>query len=112
MHKTLVIRNHSAPFLSGFISGDSTTHQLLYINLMFCKAVDDQKEVRVVFCDISKALDRVWHSGFLFKQAAIRGLGKLLLWFTLLSLDVHKGVVVIGRVSDWATFFAVVPLRK
>ena len=31
---------------------------------MFCEAVDNWKEVRVVFCDISKAFDRVWHKGF------------------------------------------------
>ena len=27
----------------------------------FCEAVDNGKEVRVVFLDITKAFDRVWH---------------------------------------------------
>jgi hypothetical protein len=33
----------------------------------FGKALDEGKEIRVVFCDISKAFDRVWHIGFLKK---------------------------------------------
>ena len=51
------------PFQSGFIQGDSTTFQLLHTYHSFLEAVDGGKEVRVVFCDISKALDRVWHKG-------------------------------------------------
>ena len=31
----------------------------------FCQALDAGKEVRAVFCDISKAFDRVWHAGLL-----------------------------------------------
>ena len=63
--------NLLTPLQSGFISGDSTTNHLLNIYHMFCEAVDNGKEVCVVFCDISKAFDRVWHKGLLFKLAAI-----------------------------------------
>ena len=35
---------------------------------MFCKALDDGKKVRAVFCDINKAFDRVWYKGILFKR--------------------------------------------
>ena len=52
-------------FQSGFIPGDFTTNQLLHIYHTFYEAVDNGKEVRVVFCDISKAFDRVWHKGLL-----------------------------------------------
>ena len=62
VHKELYnyINEHRllTPFQSGFVPGDSTTFQLLHIYHMFCKAVDSGKEVRVVFCDISKAFDR------------------------------------------------------
>jgi hypothetical protein len=35
---------------------------------MFSKALDEVgKEIRVIFFDISKAFDRVWHRGLLFK---------------------------------------------
>ena len=43
------------PFQSGFVPGDSTTFQRLHTYHAFCEAVDAGKEVRVVFCDISKA---------------------------------------------------------
>ena len=46
---------------------DSTVNQLTYIYYTFCKALDEGKEVRAIFCDISKAFDRVWHKGLLFK---------------------------------------------
>ena len=35
--------------------------------MYFGKALDEGKEVRAIFCDISKAFDRVWHKGLLFK---------------------------------------------
>ena len=41
---------------SDFISGDSTVNQLVDIYNSFCKALDEGKEVRAIFCDISKAL--------------------------------------------------------
>ena len=51
--------NVLTPFQSGFTPGDSTTNQLLHTYHTFCEAVDNGKEVRVVFYDISKAFDRV-----------------------------------------------------
>ena len=48
---------------SGFIPGDSTIKQMKFLYYTFCQALDSGEEVRAVFCDISKAFDRVWHSG-------------------------------------------------
>ena len=42
---------------SGFISRDNTVNQLVDIYNSFCKALDECKEVRAIFCDISKAFD-------------------------------------------------------
>ena len=42
---------------TGFILGDSTVNQLTYLYHTFCEALDAEKEVRAVFCDISKAFD-------------------------------------------------------
>ena len=39
---------------SGVTPGDSAVNQLLYITNEFGRALDEGKEVRVVFCDISK----------------------------------------------------------
>ena len=53
------------PFRSGFIQGGSTTYQLIKVYASFCEAVDNGKEVRVVFLDFTKAFDRVLHRGLL-----------------------------------------------
>ena len=44
---------------SGFVLGDSTVNQLIDICNTFCKALDEGKEVRAIFCDIRKAFDSV-----------------------------------------------------
>ena len=67
-----------SPLQSGFISGDSTTNQLTYLYNFLTQALDSEKEVRVVFCDISKAFDRVWHKGLLLKLEAAGISGNLL----------------------------------
>ena len=59
-------------YQSGFTPGDSTVNQLIYLYNMFCAAVDDGKEVRVVFCDISKAFDRVWAKGLLLNGEKVK----------------------------------------
>ena len=71
-----------SPLQSGFIPGDSTTNQLTFLYNSFCQALDSGKEVRVVFCDVSKAFDRVWHKGLLCKLRAAGVSGNLLSWFS------------------------------
>ncbi len=46
---------------SGFIPGHSTVTHLVEMYDIFCKAVSQGKEIRVVFCDVSRAFDRVWN---------------------------------------------------
>ena len=67
---------------SGLVPGDSTVNQLADIYNTFCKALDEGKEVRAIFCDISKAFDRAWHKGRLFKLESVGIGGSLLNWFT------------------------------
>jgi hypothetical protein len=52
---------------SGFLPGTLTVTQLIEIYDQFCKAVSAGKDIRVVFLDISKAFDRVWHEGLIHK---------------------------------------------
>ena len=54
---------------SSFRSGDSCVHQLLSITHEIYKSFDANPslEVRGVFFDISKAFDRVWYYGLLYK---------------------------------------------
>ena len=94
---------------SGFIPGDSTVNQLLYLYHHFCEAVDLQKEVRVVFCDITKAFDRVYHPGLLFKLRNAGIEGPLLSWFADYLDHRQQRVVVQGGTSPWSRVRAGVP---
>ena len=60
---------------SGFKSGDSCMNQLLAITHEIYKSFDASINVRAVFLDISKAFDKVWHKGLLYKlrQNSISG---------------------------------------
>ena len=94
---------------SGFVPGDSTVNQLVDIYNTFCKALDEGLEVRAVFCDISKAFDRIWHKGLLFKlkRAGINGL--LLDWLTDYLTIRKQKVVIPGGTSDLEFVKAGVP---
>ena len=63
---------------SGFIPGDSTVNQLLAICDKLYKCVDDGDEMISVFLDLTKAFDRVWHKGLIYKLENIGICGKLL----------------------------------
>ena len=52
---------------SGFKPGDSYTNQLLSITHYIYKSFDDGHEIRSVFLDMSKAFDKVWYKGLIFK---------------------------------------------
>ena len=97
------------PLQSGFVQGDSTTYQLLHTYHTFCEAVDNGKEVRVVFCDISKAFDRVWHKGLLHKMSGIGCSDNVLKWFASYLSGRRQRVVLNGQASDWTQVLAGVP---
>ena len=90
---------------SGFRPNDSTVNQLAYMYHEFCKALDDKKDVRIVFCDISKAFDRVWHQGLSFKLRKLGINGDLLRWFDNYLTERKQRVVIRGQFSDWETLW-------
>ena len=67
LHNYILTHKLISPVQSGFTPNDSAVFQLIDLYDAFAKAIDDGKEIRVIFCDISKAFDRVWHEGLLFK---------------------------------------------
>ena len=94
---------------SGFTPGDGTTYQLIYLYHNFCEAIDQGKEVRVVFCDISKAFDKVWHSGLLFKLHKNGIRGDLLEFLGNYLNDRKQRVTIEGHSSPWGIIRAGVP---
>ena len=94
---------------SGFVLGDSTVNQLVDIYSTFCKALYDGKEVRAIFCDVSKAFDRVWHKGLLYKLK-INGIDDTLLqWLASYLSNRKQRVVIPGACSEWVAITTGVP---
>ena len=50
----------------GFLPNNSTSFQLIDIYHHICQAIDNNQFACMVFCDVSKAFDRVWHKGLIF----------------------------------------------
>ena len=88
---------------------DSTKYQLTDIYISFREAVDSGKEVRIVFCDKSKAFDRVGHTGLLYKLQCIGISGRLLDWFRNYLADRKQRVVINGSTSEFKLVESGVP---
>ena len=86
---------------SGFLPGSSTVTQLLEMYNQFYSAIDEGKDVRIVYLDISKAFDRVWHKGLLLKLHKFGIGGNLLKWFSDYLSNYFQRVVINGQCSDW-----------
>ena len=96
MHNFLLEKNVITPFQPGFVSGDSTVNQLVDLHNTFSRALDECKEVRVVFCGISKAFDRVWHKGLIAKLKHYGISGGLLSWFESYLSNRFQRVILPG----------------
>ena len=94
---------------SGFRPGSSTVTQLLELYNSFCAAVEANKEIRIVFLDISKAFDRVWHQGLIYKLKKWGISGQVLDWLSDYLKDRFQRVVVNGQKSEWNHITAGVP---
>ena len=96
-------------YQSGFQTGKSAVTQMLELYHKFCSAVDQKKEIRVVFLDIRKAFDKVWHGGILYKLSLCGIKGNLLKWFGSYLEDRLQCVVINGQFSNWAKLNSGVP---
>ena len=101
--------NLLSPNQSGFRPGDSCISQLVSIIHNIYKSFDDGLEVRGVFLDISKAFDKVWHEGLIFKLKQNGMSGNLINLLTDFLSNRKQRVVLNGQYSSWANVNAGVP---
>ena len=63
------------------------------------KSLNSVNDVAMVFLDISKAFDKVWHKGLLYKLRLIGVSGSLLKWFENYLSNRNQRVVLNGQES-------------
>ena len=96
---------------SRFRPGDSCVHQLLSITYDIYKSLDANPsfEVRGIFLDMSKAFERIWHEGLLFKLKRLGLSGKYYGLINSFHRNRHQKVVFNGQSSKWSSINAGVP---
>ena len=104
VENNLISRNQS-----GFRPGDSTITQLLAITDEIFRSFETLDETRAVFLDISKAFDKVWHEGLIFKLKQNGIQGDLLRLFQNFLSDRSQRVVLNGKESAWEMIYSGVP---
>ena len=94
---------------SVFKPGDSCINILLPITHEIYKSFEDDLDVRSVFLDISKAFDKVWYKGLIYKLKQIGISGNLLDTITDFLNSRKQRVVLNGQFSSWTSTEAGVP---
>ena len=99
------------PNQSGFQPSDSCINQLIAITHEMFEAFDcnPSLEVRSVFLDISKAFDKVWREGLIYKTKSMGISGELLNLLENYLSDRYQRVVLNGQTSSWTPVLAGVP---
>lgn len=96
-------------YQSGFLPKHSTVHQLLEIYNSILNVLENKEIICFVFCDFSKAFDKVWHRGLLHKMNSYGIKGNLLNWFKSYLLDRKQRVVIKNSESSLSNVSAGVP---
>ena len=95
--------NLLCPNQSGFRPSDSCENQLLSILHEIYKSFgcNPPKDVRGIFLDLSKAFDRVWHDGLIYKINRIVITGNSLNLIESFLSNRFQRVVLNGQSSSW-----------
>ena len=94
---------------AGFKKNEGTINQLLYLNHTIYNNLNNGKDTAMIFLDASKAFDRIWHKGLLWKLKKIGVCDNLCEWFNSYLKDRKIRTVVHGKSSDWYKISAGVP---
>ena len=109
MYNFFLENNLLYKYQSGFLPKHSTTFQLVDIYHHICQSFDNKQFSCMVFCDISKAFDRVWHKGLLFKLRQNGIEGTLLKWLSNYLSNRSQKVVLQSATSSSKQITAGVP---
>ena len=86
----------------GFLRKHSTVTQLIELHNNICfENSNNSKETRLIFLDISKAFDRVWHKGLLFKLSRTGLSLPILRWFENYLSNRYQCVNIKGISFTW-----------
>ena len=109
LYEYLIGNNLLTPKNSGFKANDSTINQLVYIVHNIYNGLEQSKEARMVFLDVSKAFDKVWHAGLLFKLRQLGITENIVTWIESYLSNRSQRVVIHGQTSSWLPIEAGVP---
>ena len=111
LYEHLSLHEMLNPCQSGFRPGDSTINQLIFIVHSIFVAFDCSPpiDVRSVYLDISKAFDRVWHDGLIYKLRQTGVSGQLLSLIQSFLTDRMQRTVLNGKTSQRGKISAGVP---
>ena len=109
MFSFFLANNLLAPNQSGFNPGESCINQLLSITHEIYSSFDDGFEGRSVFLDISKAFDKVWYEGIIFKLKQNGISDDLLNILSDFLRNRKQRVKLNGQSSSWTNVNAGVP---
>ncbi len=100
-----------AEIQSGFRKNDSTIKQLISIihDIYLVLDYNPPTDVQAVFLDISKAFDKVWHAGLLYKLKRNGVNGTILKLIESFLSNRMQRVTINGSNSDWTAVEAGVP---
>ena len=96
-------------YQSGFLSRHSTVHHLIELVHNTCLSLENHEANCQVFCDISKAFDRVWHRGLIHKLEKYGIKGDILMWIKSYLSSRKQRVFVNGVLPDELPLNAGVP---
>ena len=94
LYNHLLTNNLLYKYQSGFLPQHSTVFQLIDIYHNICQSFDNQQYSCMVFCDVSKAFDRVWHKGLIFKLKQHGIDGEFLKWLTDYLSERQQKVII------------------
>jgi hypothetical protein len=79
--------------------GHSKSHQLIELTHEIMQSLDNQELICLIFCDVSKAFDRVWLRGLLLKLEPYGIKGSLLRWIESYISNREQQVIIKDPIS-------------